>query len=109
MIRTKLSDLLLRIETYEWDHFLYVPKSGELSLNTCVLVLSEDEDSEVSEANQFVTWEDIEYNCCLNVADVQDIVSNLMQQVPDCKEPMDLMLKAMKHYLRNDAFIVVSA
>lgn len=93
-MKGSLREIIERVESLEWDHLLFAP-GDELSLITPVAVIEDDGITEVYEGMRYF----------LGVQDVQSIVKNLQQQI--LKPDPEQILKAIKYYHENDAFINV--
>ena len=97
----KLSAVLNKIENIPWNFTLYALKQKPLASDSKCIVLDEeksDQETLTSIKKKGFLW-------TLNIQTVQEIISNLKQQLPEAG--LAKMIEAVKFYLDNDAFIEV--
>ena len=98
----QLRDVLLNSETFPWKAALYLSKSDNWQLSSACAVLIRNLDREdIDEEPEFAVVNDLRY--ALQFSDVQGIVCNAKQQLPNVDE--DELFRAFKYYVDNDAFI----
>lgn len=94
-----LGDLLSNIESYSEDLDLYLPNSQNWEKNTlCKLFQDEEDFQRTKELNHCG-----HYQYILGLYDVKDVIDNAKQQ--KTKISLDDLIKALKFYFQNDAFI----
>lgn len=101
-----LTEILTKAADLPWDHHLYLQEGCHISEDTHALVLNDDEEFERDAYDEplYATEHGMKY--CITIQALQDIISNLQQQVSN---PTDkALLAAFKHYVENDAFIEIA-
>ncbi|KAI9133240.1 hypothetical protein [Acaryochloris sp. CCMEE 5410] len=98
----QLRDVLCNSEAFPWKAALYLPKNGDWQLSSVCAVLIRNQDREdIDEEPKFAVVNDLRY--VLQFSDVQGIVCNAKQQLPNANE--DELFRAFEFYVDNDAFI----
>ncbi|WP_146504708.1 DUF7716 domain-containing protein [Rubinisphaera italica] len=101
----RLSDVLDVAGEFQWSDALYLPINTAFTLNTPAIVYDPDDVvDDGQETPVFPSENGMVY--VLGINTVQEILSNLNQQKPECTA--DDKLKALNHYVLNDAFICLN-
>ncbi|WP_305845492.1 DUF7716 domain-containing protein [Photobacterium leiognathi] len=97
-----LAKVLLNVDDLPWEYALYIPKvdiAWAKDMKCMILDPEEtddpDDDPDVAKSNG------LKY--ALTISDVQDVVENVKTQDPSCD--IDILIRALKYYYDNDAFI----
>ena len=110
-----LAEVLTSIQEFPWDSDLFLDKNRNWHGKSQCAVIRIDidevdpEDEDAAHNPEFARQHGLAY--ALNIADVQDIVSNAKQQDPknakqqDPKVDEETLVKAFLFYHDNDAFI----
>ena len=102
-----LAEVLTSTQDFPFDSVLFLDKSRDWLSNAKCAVIRIDiddidpEDEEAADNPEFAKQHDLTY--ALNMADVQDIVSNAKQQDPEVDE--ETLVKAFLHYHDKDAYM----
>lgn len=99
-----LAKVLSEAENLPWEYALYIPKSSpSWQQHMSVMVLdpevTDDPDDDPDEAKKH----GLKY--ALTISSLQDVVENAQAQ--DASVNIDVLIKALKYYYDNDAFITI--
>lgn len=95
-----LAKVLIEIDVFPPDHFLFLPTENIWNASTPCLVMDLED---LDDADEPITMKGLVFQCTLQVATAQDIIENLKLQGQEINE--DSVVKSFLFYFDNDAFI----
>jgi hypothetical protein len=95
--------VLLNIENHLWSDSLFLPSNKQWSLESLCYVYDLDDLEDDEEVPKFALENKLIY--VISISELQDIVSNALQQNPLCSE--NELFEAFLYYYKNDAFISI--
>lgn len=101
--KTNLSKLLEEAEEYEWFFDIYVPDDIELTGETKVVVLDDDDEDERDEFDEPLYPRKIGFHLLMSISQLLDVISNI-EENNDISD-LSITIKAINYYYENDAFI----
>lgn len=102
-LHDNLSDILAKAADLPWDHHVYLHEGAPFAPSTRALVLNDDDEYERDDEGEPLYATSLGMKYCLTVQNLQDIVSNLNQQIsnPDSKA----LVAALEYYVEHDAYV----
>ncbi len=97
--KTNLEKLIEEAEEYEWFFDIYVPNRAELSRDTEVLIIDDDDEDERDEFDEPAYPQKIGFRPLLSISQLLDVLENSMT------EDLPSIIEAINYYYENDAFI----
>lgn len=95
-------DVITSANELTWSDALYLKHGNELELSTPAIVWDPDDvENDLLDTPAFPAERGMSY--ATSISTLQDVISNAKQQMPTCNT--ELLLEALKCYLKNDAFI----
>ena len=100
-----LAAVLLGADDLPWEYALYIPALTPCWLKDMpVMVLDPEETDDPDDDPDEACKNGLKY--ALTISCLQDVVENARAQ--DCSVNLDILIKALKYYYDNDAFITLN-
>src|SRR5262249_16017233 len=99
---TTLGRVLENVESFPWEHALYLPQGEAWSLGTRAMVLNPDDSDADEGAPSEAQASGLVY--ALDLQSVRGVVDNARQQRP--KATHEELLRAFLYYYDHDAFVL---
>jgi len=96
--KTNLGKLVEEAEEYEWFFDIYVPDGIELSGETKVLILDDDDEDERDEFDEPLYPQKIGFHLLMSISQFLEVLENSEA------EGLSKTIKAINYYYENDAF-----
>ncbi len=97
-----LAKVFLNIHDLPWEYALYIPSSdADWSSNMECMILDPEETDDPDDDPDMAKNNGLKY--ALTISAVQDVVENIISQNKNAD--MEMLIKALKYYYDNDAFI----
>lgn len=97
--KTNLAKLIEEAEEYEWFFDIYMPNGAELSGDTNVLIINDDDEDERDEFDEPAYPKKIGFCLLLSISQLLEVLDNSMA------EDLPGIIEAINYYYENDAFI----